>query len=131
MHTFLKGINKHSVKCKQLHTGLELVSHPIFLNNDCYSTSTFQHTIRFNQLAIRYYWMKLYIVWLLYRMSQNRCSPLIWWWSITEKSAIVLIWNTSCRKCIFWVKDIKLMFFVLIVISASRICNLFLTFLSP
>ena len=42
-----------------------------------------------------------------------------------ETSAIAVIWNTSCKKCIFWARDMKSIFFLIISISASRTCHLF------
>ena len=48
-------------------------------------------------------------------MSQNRCNPLICLWFITETSIMVVISNTSCKKCILWARDIKLMCFYLLL----------------
>ena len=45
----------------------------------------------------------------------------------TETSALVVIWNTSWKKCILWAKDIKSMFFFSVILSASTTCNLILS----
>ena len=39
------------------------------------------------------------------------------------------IWNTSCKKCILWTRDNKSIYFLIVIISASRTCNLFFEFL--
>ena len=38
---------------------------------------------------------------------------------------MAVIWNTSCKKCILWARDIKSMVFLFVNISASRTCNIF------
>ena len=36
---------------------------------------------------------------------------------------MVLIWNTSCKKCIIWARDIKSMIFKIVITSASKTGN--------
>ena len=38
---------------------------------------------------------------------------------------MAVIWNTPCKKCILWARDIKSMFFLIVIISASKTSNLF------
>ena len=38
---------------------------------------------------------------------------------------MAVIWNMSDKKCILWARDIKSLLFLIIIISASWICNLF------
>ena len=60
-----------------------------------------------------------------YKVSQNRCNPLVWLWFITETNTMAVIWNTSCKKKILLVRHIKSIPFKIVIISVSRIWNLF------
>ena len=65
----------------------------------------------------------------LLRMSQNRRSPLIWQLFITGTSAMLIIWSSSSKKCIDWARyQINLV--LIVIISASRTCNLFFSSMS-
>ena len=57
-------------------------------------------------------YLMLLMIYLFYRVSQNRCKPINMIMICFGDKSNGVIWNTSYKKCILWAKDIKLMDFL-------------------